>query len=167
MKNLQKKYFHVITPLSMVTLMGLEPTFRRFRDGRITNHALGSIYMWYCLQESNLNSGVHNTGCLPITLRQHWCRCSRFKRDSVSYRPVFLTTPTAAFGAHSRTRTYNIRSLKPTPLPIGPYGLIVYSWCPWRDSNSHHPEPKSGASTSWTTGANFGALEGNRTLLNP
>ena len=30
---------------------------------------------------------------------------------------------------------------------------ILTKWCPWRDSNSHHPEPKSGASTSWTTGA--------------
>ena len=35
-----------------------------------------------------------------------------------------------AFGAHSRSRTYNIRGLNPSPLPIGPYGLIVYSGAP-------------------------------------
>ena len=29
----------------------------------------------------------------------------------------------------------------------------VLLWCPRRDSNPQHPEPKSGASTNWTTGA--------------
>jgi len=34
-----------------------------------------------------------------------------------------------------------------------PCSRVYLYWCPWRDSNSHHPEPKSGASTSWTTRA--------------
>ena len=49
----------------------------------------------------------------------------RFERRPSVIHLCFPTTPTVANGAHGRTRTYNIRSLKPTPLPIGPHGHMV------------------------------------------
>lgn len=41
--------------------------------------------------------------------------------------------------------------------------IIIFLWCPWRDSNPQHSEFETDASTNWTTWACYGALGQIRT----